>query len=216
MGEKVLMAGAEAQYVEKRSKFIAQIIPVKNEQEAMAQIEAIKKKYYDARHNCYAYVVYNENGDLIKRSSDDGEPSGTAGRPMLEILEGNKINNILSVVTRYFGGTLLGTGGLVRAYSTSVKDALAKCEMSEIFDGVKLELKTDYTSLAQVQNLMRNLNIQELESTYENDVNLVLISPENTLAKLKKELAELFSGREITTEIGKVRYGKNGQDIFVL
>ncbi|MCR4605551.1 MAG: YigZ family protein [Eubacterium sp.] len=214
--EKILKTGASAQYVEKRSKFIAQIVPVSSEQDALAEIDRIKKQYYDARHNCYAYVVYDEKGEAISRSSDDGEPSGTAGKPMLEILTGNKINNILVVVTRYFGGTLLGTGGLVRAYSTSVKDALAKCELSAISEGQKLKLRIDYTGLAQVQNLMRKMNVLELESAYENDVNLVLISPIDVVDKFKKELAELFSGRDVTEELDKVRYGISGQEIFVL
>ena len=198
----------------KGSRFLSELFPCESQSQARDLVKAQKNKYPDATHVVHAFVI--GPAAEILGMSDDGEPSGTAGRPTLDVLKGFGCTNILVTITRWFGGTLLGTGGLVRAYSTSVKDALAKCEMSEIFDGVKLELKTDYTSLAQVQNLMRNLNIQELESTYENDVNLVLISPENTLAKFKKELAELFSGREITTEIGKVRYGKNGQDIFVL
>lgn len=122
----LLIKGAEAELVEKKSRFIATVRPVASEEEAAAFIEEMKKKYYDARHNCSAFVI-GDRGQLT-RSSDDGEPSGTAGRPMLEVLLGSGIRNIAAVVTRYFGGTLLGTGGLVRAYSGVLKEALAKCE----------------------------------------------------------------------------------------
>ncbi len=111
----LLVSGAEAELVEKKSRFIATVRPVASEEEAAAFIEEMKKKYYDARHNCSAYVIGSRA--QITRSSDDGEPGGTAGRPMLEVLLGSGIRNVAVVVTRYFGGTLLGTGGLVRAYS---------------------------------------------------------------------------------------------------
>ena len=123
---RMLSKGAQAELVEKKSRFIATIRPVSSEEEAVAFIEEMKKKYYDARHNCSAFVI-GSKGELT-RSSDDGEPSGTAGRPMLEVLTGSGIRNIAAVVTRYFGGVLLGTGGLVRAYSGAVKMALEQCE----------------------------------------------------------------------------------------
>ena len=114
----VLIKGSEAEIVEKKSRFIATIRPVSTEEAAIAFIDEMKKKYYDARHNCSAFVI-GERGQLT-RSSDDGEPSGTAGRPMLEVLLGSEIRNIAVVVTSYFGGVLLGTGGLVRAYTQAV------------------------------------------------------------------------------------------------
>ena len=135
---KIPLSRAEAEYVEKRSRFIATLVPVTSEEEATAEIEVLRKKYYDARHNCYAYIVFSDDGkEVIERSSDDGEPSGTAGRPILDVLSGNQIRNILVVVTRYFGGTLLGTGGLVRAYTTATKDAVDKVDLTEISDGRK-------------------------------------------------------------------------------
>ena len=123
---KILYEGGQGEIVEKKSRFIANIFPVTTEEEALEKITAMRKKYYDARHNCSAFVI-GSKGELT-RSSDDGEPSGTAGRPMLEVLTGSGIRNIAAVVTRYFGGVLLGTGGLVRAYSGAVKMALEQCE----------------------------------------------------------------------------------------
>ena len=118
----ILYRGGEGELVEKKSRFIATTRPVESEEEALAFIEEMKKKYWDARHNCFAYVT-GDRGQL-QRCSDDGEPSQTAGRPMLDVLLGAGIRNICVVVTRYFGGTLLGTGGLVRAYSGAVQEGL--------------------------------------------------------------------------------------------
>ena len=119
---RVLLAGGQGEYVEKKSRFIATLQKCESEEEAFLFIEKIKKKYWDARHNCYAFVI-GAKGELA-RYSDDGEPGGTAGRPMLEVLNGEGIRNAAVVVTRYFGGVLLGTGGLVRAYTQAVKEGL--------------------------------------------------------------------------------------------
>ena len=116
---KILYQGGTAEITEKKSRFIASLRPVQSEEEALLFLEETRKKYWDARHNCYAWII-GENGEQ-KRCSDDGEPSQTAGRPMLDVLEGEGICNACAVVTRYFGGTLLGTGGLVRAYSGAVQ-----------------------------------------------------------------------------------------------
>ena len=121
-----LIKGGEGEIVEKKSRFIGQIEVVKTEEEAYAFIEKIKKKHYDARHNCFAFSIGEDMP--LQRFSDDGEPQGTAGKPMLEVINGSGIHNICIVVTRYFGGTLLGTGGLVRAYTDASKEALKYCE----------------------------------------------------------------------------------------
>ena len=125
---RMITDGGTAEIVEKKSRFIATCKPVTTEEDAVVFIESVKKQYWDARHNCSAFVI-GSKGELT-RCSDDGEPSGTAGRPMLEILLGEGIRNIAVVVTRYFGGTLLGTGGLVRAYSDAVREGLKECKMS--------------------------------------------------------------------------------------
>ena len=133
---KVLLETTTAEIVEKKSRFIANVFYVENENEADARLNEIRKKYYDAKHNCYAYIL-GKNGENMK-SSDDGEPQGTAGHPMLDILKGEGITNCIAIVTRYFGGTLLGTGGLVRAYSESLKAAIKNAKFSNIYDGFDL------------------------------------------------------------------------------
>ncbi len=214
---QILSRGGTAEYVEKRSKFIATLIPVTSEEEAMEQVEALRKKYYGARHNCYAYIVFSEDGkEVIERSSDDGEPSGTAGRPMLDVLSGNQIRNILAVVTRYFGGTLLGTGGLVRAYSTAVKEAVDNSDLTEISDGVKLVLRLDYTNLGSVQHLMRECRVSEVSSEYGDGVSLTLVVPQDEISRFKKELTQIFAGKEQIEDLGPVRYGGVAGELFLL
>ncbi len=129
---KIVTEGGTGEVIEKKSRFIASIFPIQTEEEALTYLSQVRKKYYDARHNCFAYVVGEKNE--TERCSDDGEPSGTAGRPMMDVLTGQGLHNVLVVVTRYFGGTLLGTGGLVRAYSAAVKAGLENCVIQEKID----------------------------------------------------------------------------------
>ena len=142
---RVLLKEAQGEIEEKKSRFICVVRPVHSEQEAAAFIEEVKKKYWDARHNCSAFVLGNRQE--LTRCSDDGEPGGTAGRPMLEVLLGEGLCDVAAVVTRYFGGTLLGTGGLVRAYSGAVKEALAYAETGTMRYGMKLLIETDYNGV---------------------------------------------------------------------
>ena len=129
--------------VVKKSKFIANMIKVDSVQMANNKLKEIKKKYYDARHNCFAYRIF-ENNNLIERFNDDGEPSGTAGSPMLNILQKNNLGNVLAVVTRYFGGILLGTGGLIRAYSNATLDAISNINLVEYVLGLEIEVELEY------------------------------------------------------------------------
>ncbi|MBE5877530.1 MAG: YigZ family protein [Lachnospiraceae bacterium] len=200
----VLIKGAEAEIVEKKSRFIATIRPVTTEEEAVAFIDEMKKKYYDARHNCSAFVI-GEKGQLT-RSSDDGEPSGTAGRPMLEVLLGSEIRNIAVVVTRYFGGVLLGTGGLVRAYTQAVKEALAECETARKHFGVKLQIKTDYNNVGKIQYLLGSKGIAIQDSVYAADVELTVIVPIEEYDALCKELIEATSARAGLEELERLYY----------
>lgn len=124
----ILENNIQAEITEKKSRFIANLFYVESADEAEIRIKEIKKKYHDAKHNCFAYLIF-EDGEIYKKFSDDGEPSGTAGAPMMEIIEKENLRNVLVVVTRYFGGILLGTGGLVRAYSDSLKEALSKATL---------------------------------------------------------------------------------------
>lgn len=200
----MLIKGAEAEIVEKKSRFIATVCPVASEDEAMAFIEKMKKKYYDARHNCSAFVIGSQA--QLTRSSDDGEPSGTAGRPMLEVLLGSEIRNIAAVVTRYFGGTLLGTGGLVRAYSGVLKKALEECETARQRFGVKMKVKMDYNSVGKIQYLLASKNINIVDSLYAADVEMTVIVPIEEYDRLCKELIELTSAKAGLEELERLYY----------
>lgn len=202
----LLIKGAEAELVEKKSRFIATVRPVASEEEAAAFIEEMKKKYYDARHNCSAFVI-GDRGQLT-RSSDDGEPSGTAGRPMLEVLLGSGIRNIAAVVTRYFGGTLLGTGGLVRAYSGVLKEALAKCETARQHFGVRMKIKADYNAVGKLQYILAGRGIAIEDSVYAADVEMTVIAPIEVYDRLCKELVEATSGRAEFEELERLYYFK--------
>ena len=201
---RMLSKGAQAELVEKKSRFIATIRPVSSEEEAVAFIEEMKKKYYDARHNCSAFVI-GSKGELT-RSSDDGEPSGTAGRPMLEVLTGSGIRNIAVVVTRYFGGVLLGTGGLVRAYSGAVKMALEQCETIMRRYGVQMLIKTDYNGVGKIQYLLGSKDVVIQDSVYAADVQMTVLVPIEEYDRLCKKLVEATNGRVGLEEVEKLYY----------
>lgn len=200
----MLSKGAQAELVEKKSRFIATVRPVSTEEEAVAFIDEMKKKYYDARHNCSAFVI-GSKGELT-RSSDDGEPSGTAGRPMLEVLTGSGIRNVAVVVTRYFGGVLLGTGGLVRAYSGAVKMALEQCETITRRFGVQLMIRADYNGVGKIQYLLGSRNVVIQDSVYAADVEMTVLVPIEEYEKLCKELVEATNGRVGLEEVEKLYY----------
>ncbi len=164
----ILEKEISAEIVEKKSKFIATLFFIESEEEAEEKIKCIKKKYFDAKHNCFAYIV-NNNNTINKRFSDDGEPSGTAGAPMLEILEKQGLGNVLVIVTRYFGGILLGTGGLVRAYSDALKKALEKASIVIQEHGYEINVELNYSDLENFKyycgkNGIRILNQEYLET----------------------------------------------------
>ena len=195
---KILYEGGEGEIVEKKSRFIATVRPVETEEEALAFIAEMKKKYWNATHNCSAFVI-GENQNL-QRCSDDGEPQGTAGRPMLDVLLGEEIHNLAVVVTRYFGGTLLGTGGLVRAYSKAVQEGLKHCVIIEKQQGFLLKMNTDYNGVGKIQYILGKRKIQITSSEYAADVTLEALIPEEELAKVKEEITEATSGRTIYRE----------------
>ena len=182
---KTVYAGGEGEIVEKKSRFIATVRPVQTEEEALAFIEEMKKKYWDARHNCYVYSV-GKNREYT-RCSDDGEPSGTAGRPMLDVILGEDIYNVAAVVTRYFGGILLGTGGLVRAYSRSLQEGLAY--------GISMEVVTDYTGIGKIQYIAGEQKLPILDSEYTDRVVLHLLVPADQIAFVEKAITEGTNGR---------------------
>lgn len=161
----------QTQIVEKKSKFIAEIHPVSNIQEVENKIKEIKKKYYDAKHHCIAYRIIDE-GRVVERSSDDGEPSGTAGAPMLNLLKGNNLCNVLVVVTRYFGGILLGTGGLVRAYSEATNLVIQKSKLVCKTEGFEITLKLEYSNLDMFSYYCKNNNIKILNIEYAENISI--------------------------------------------
>lgn len=190
---RVLLEGGEGEIVEKKSRFIATIRRVESEEEAVKFIEEMKKKYWDARHNCSAFVI-GSRAELT-RCSDDGEPSGTAGRPMLEVLLGEGVRNIAVVVTRYFGGVLLGTGGLVRAYTQAVKAGLENCSVGAMVHGYEIMLNTDYNGIGKVLYLLGQYGIEPVDSEYGVDVVLQIRIRSDIAERLHKELIEATSGK---------------------
>ncbi len=190
---RVLREGGQGELVEKKSRFIATTKPVETEEEAIAFIESIRKRYWDARHNCYAYVIGEL--DQIKRCSDDGEPGQTAGRPMLEVLLGEEIHNICVVVTRYFGGTLLGTGGLVRAYSGAVKEGLKNSRIVEMCLGRRLDIVTDYAGIGRIQYILGQRGLAAMDTAYTETVKLAVMVPGKEVEQVREEITQGTSGR---------------------
>lgn len=201
---KILKEGGQGEIEEKKSRFIATLTSVESEEAAVSFIESMKKKYWDARHNCSAFVI-GKRAELT-RCSDDGEPSGTAGRPMLEVLLGEEVRNVAVVVTRYFGGTLLGTGGLVRAYTQAVKDGLAASRIVTMRYGIKLRIGTDYNGLGKVQYILGNRGIEIQESQYTEAVELVVLVPLEDYAAVTKELIEATAGKVVLTKEESLYY----------
>ncbi|WP_125139956.1 YigZ family protein [Clostridium transplantifaecale] len=210
---RILYEGGEGEIVEKKSRFIATIRPVESEGETVSFIAEMKKKYWDATHNCSAFTV-GENFE-ISRCSDDGEPAQTAGRPMLDVLLGEEIHNVCAVVTRYFGGTLLGTGGLVRAYSGAVQEGLKNCVILEKKLAEKLELKTDYSDLGKIQYILAEQGITVLGSDYSDKVVLTVLAPLSEAQGLKKKLTEGTGGRCLIELLDKVYFGVTGGETVI-
>ncbi len=190
---KTVYEGGEGEIIEKKSRFIATVRPVETEEEALAFLEEMKKKYWDARHNCYVYSI-GMNREFT-RCSDDGEPSGTAGRPMLDVILGEDIYNVAVVVTRYFGGVLLGTGGLVRAYSKAVQEGLAASKVILKQKGILLKIATDYTGIGKIQYIAGERSIPVLDSEYTDKVVMKLLVPVQDVGSVEKAITEGTNGR---------------------
>ena len=174
---------------EKKSKFIAHILFIENKTDAINKIEKIRKKYFDAKHNCYAYRII-ENNNLLQQASDDGEPSGTAGLPMLQILQKNNLCNILVVITRYFGGILLGTGGLVRAYSQSTKDVIDKSKKIEMTKGRELVIELDYNTFNFLQYFCKKNKVLIDKVEYSTNIVCKIIAENSKIDEIIKVLKE--------------------------
>lgn len=209
----ILYESGQAEIVEKKSRFIGIAYPIDNEEEALGYIEDCKKKYWDARHRCFAYVV-GENMEL-QRFSDDGEPQGTAGKPILDVLLGEKVHNCLIIVVRYFGGTLLGTGGLVRAYSQASRAGLKAGVVLEKKHGILLNVETDYNGIGKIQYMLANENIEIWQSEYGENVSLKILVPTDKIDKIMEEITEITSGKGIMEKEKNIYFAKSEKDVLV-
>ncbi len=199
---RTVLKEVAAELVEKRSRFIATVKPVRTEEEALEALENIKKEYWDARHNVYAYVIEENN---IQRYSDDGEPAGTAGLPVLEIIKKEGLSNLIVVVTRYFGGILLGTGGLVRAYSQSAKMGIEAAVPAKMVLCRDVKIFCDYSLLGKVQSEILGRNLKILDTEYGENVTVNCFVPEVETEKFCEDMTDKTNGK-IKIELGETGY----------
>ncbi len=210
---KTVYEGNEAEIIEKKSRFIATVRPVGSEEEALEFIESMRKKYWDASHNCFAYVVGKRCE--LQRCSDDGEPGGTAGRPMLDVLLGEGLHDTAVVVTRYFGGTLLGTGGLVRAYQGAAKAGIQASTIITKKTGRKWKLATDYTGLGKIQYILGQRKSLVLNTSYEENVKMHLLLSEEEEKEVTEELVEGTGGKVVLEAGEECQFAKIGKETLV-
>lgn len=210
---KAVYADGQGEIVEKKSRFIASVQPIDSEEEAISFIEQIRKKYWDATHNCYAYVVGKRNE--VQRCSDDGEPSGTAGKPILEVILGQEVHNAVVVVTRYFGGTLLGTGGLVRAYTNATIEGLKQCVIVEKKAGRKVRIVTDYNGIGKLQYITCQMQIAVLDTIYTDIVTMDLLVTFDQLHQLEEEVIEVTSGKSKLEVFGSLYFAQVKNEIVL-
>lgn len=211
---KTIYEGGQGEIVEKKSRFLAEVRLVKSEEEALKFIEEKKKQYWDATHNCYAYVI-GERKELM-RCSDDGEPQGTAGKPMLDVLLGEDLYNTAVVVTRYFGGTLLGTGGLVRAYSKAVQEGLKESRVITKYHGILTEIGIDYTGVGKLQYLFAKNQIPIIDSQYAEDVKMQILIPAKEEGMIKKAVTEATNARATVTDIKELYFAVSDGEYLLL
>ena len=204
-GEYLTIKGTgTGEYVEKKSRFLGLALHVESEEEAAAHLERIRKQYYDARHNCYAWIIGEQKEKI--RSSDDGEPSGTAGQPILKVLEGSGCTNIMIIVTRYFGGTLLGTGGLVRSYTKAARDALEDAVLVRMCLCDLFTVTIEYSFLDKVLYFLRQEEISPDDQIYSDKVGLVLITPADRTGKIRERILSITNGSALFEDAGQDFY----------
>ena len=201
---RYIHTGGTGEIEEKKSRFIANIRPVHTEEEAQAFIDEMRKKYWDARHNCHAFVIGERNE--LARSSDDGEPAGTAGHPMLDVLLKEGVHDAAVVVTRYFGGTLLGTGGLVRAYTAAVQAGLSACRILEKQKGSILTIRCGYGDVGKLQYLIAQRNIPTITSDFAEEVTLQIVLPDGEESAFLAAAADTSGGRAQIEKVRECRY----------
>ena len=195
---RIVYQGGVGEIVEKKSRFIATVIPITSEEEALAFIEQMKKQYWDASHNCSAYTLGMHHETA--RCSDDGEPQKTAGRPMLDVLLAEDVHNVCVVVTRYFGGTLLGTGGLVRAYQAATKAGLTASTVTEKRYGIPVTVVTDYNNIGKLQYIIAQMELFTQDTLYTDIVTCTVLTTPDTRGAFIKKVTEATSGKAEITE----------------
>ncbi len=192
---------AQDEFIEKRSKFIGYIKPVSTEKDALNFINEIKAKHKDATHNVYAYIIKDEN---VIRYNDDGEPQGTAGIPVLQVLQKNDVTDVAVVVTRYFGGVLLGGGGLVRAYGHTAKIALDKAQKIKMCVGVRLKVYTDYNTIGKILHEFSKRNLEIEDSNYAENITLTLCIPIDDVEEFTKLITEISFGKNTVEKVEEI------------
>lgn len=211
---KIIYKNGTDEIVEKKSRFIANVFKVESEEQAVDIINNMKKKFWDARHNCYAYIIGDNNE--VQKFSDDGEPSGTAGKPIMDIILSEKIHNCLIVVTRYFGGTLLGTGGLIRAYQEASKKGIAQSEVIDAIEGVSAYIDTDYNNMGKIQYICAEQNVLIEDIEYTDKVHIKLLIPKEYYMQFVHIITDRFSGNVEVIENGEQKYSKMASGEVIL
>ncbi len=211
---KIIYKNGTDEIVEKKSRFIANVFKVESEEQAVDIINNMKKKFWDARHNCYAYIIGDNNE--IQKFSDDGEPSGTAGKPIMDIILSEKLHNCLIVVTRYFGGTLLGTGGLIRAYQDASKKGIAQSEVINAIEGVSAYIDTDYNNMGKIQYICAEQDVVIEDIEYTDKVHMKLLVPRDYYVQFVHIITDRFSGNVDVIENGEQKYSKKSSGEIIL
>ncbi|CUX28810.1 YigZ family protein [Clostridium sp. C105KSO13] len=211
MDYKTVYQGGSAEIVEKKSRFIADVFTVTSEEEIPDCLEHVKKQYRDAKHHCWACII--GTAGMLERFSDDGEPGGTAGKPILEVLRGQNLCNVLIVVTRYFGGTLLGTGGLVRAYTAAACESLAHSIIITRIHGVKLKITMDYTELGKIQYFIADRGLVPLGTEYTEKVEMEIMVPLHEADKVSASIIDETNGKSDIRKEGEYWYAQLGTEI---
>lgn len=211
---KIIYENGCGEIEEKKSRFIAHVYRIASEEEAILIINKVKKQYWDARHNCYAYVLGQDA--RLQRFSDDGEPQGTAGKPILDIIMKSGIYDCLIIVTRYFGGTLLGTGGLIRAYQAASKEGLANSTVLAVTQGIHAEIDADYNSIGKIQYICAEMGMDILKTEYTENVHIEVIAEGEIYSQFVQKITDAFSGRISVVKIGQQKFGKSGNQGVIL
>ena len=214
MDYKMMYRGGSAEIVEKKSRFIADTAPVASEEEFAAFMEQVRKRYWDVKHHCFAYVL-GENAQ-ISRCSDDGEPSGTAGRPILDVLLSSGVRNACIIVSRYFGGVLLGTGGLVRAYGQAAKEGLAASVVADVYTGRRIEVDCDYSLMGKIQYIAAQEEIRNTDTVYADRVALTYMVREEQADRFVAKITEATSAQAAIKQSEALRFALPEDRVLIL